>query len=106
MKLIMKYKNIVMSYDIQRLLRKKITVEANTALLSLKTVKGSKLPDDGAALTQERPEFPNTWTETTKQWDQNDSSRMFRARNCPSLFRQIVIPLELGIVKPRSRTNA
>ena len=40
MKLIMKYKNIVMSYDTQRLLRKTITVEANTALLSLKTVSG------------------------------------------------------------------
>ena len=61
------------------------------AFLSLKKdggiVKGSKCPDDGAALTQEGPECPKNWTETTKQWDQNDSSRMFRVRNCQSAFR-------------------
>ena len=48
---------------------KKIIVEANTALLSLKKdsgiVKGSRWPDDGAALTQEGPECPKNWTETT-----------------------------------------
>ena len=61
------------------------------ALLSLKKdseiVKGSKWPDNGAALTQEGPECPKNWTKTTKQWDQNDSSQMFRVRNCPSLFK-------------------
>ena len=75
----------------QEVFSKKIIVKANTALLSLKKdsgiVKGSKWPDDGAALTQEGAEWPKNWTETTKQWDQNDSSRMFRVRNCSSLFR-------------------
>ena len=50
----------------QEVSSKKIIVEANTALLSLKKdsgiVKGSKLPDDGAALTKEGPECPKNWT--------------------------------------------
>ena len=66
-------------------------VEANTAFLSLKKdsgiVNGSEWPDDGAALIQQGPECPKNGTETTKQWDKNDSSQMFRVRNCPSLFR-------------------
>ena len=74
----------------QEVSSKKIIVEANTALLSLKKdsgiVKGSKWPDDGAALTQEGPEFAKSWTETTKQWDQIDWSQMFRVQNLPSLF--------------------
>ena len=43
-------------------LQKKIIVEANIALLSPKKdssiVKGSKRPEDGAALTPERPRCP------------------------------------------------
>ena len=58
------------NYSYPEISSKKIIVEANTALLSLKKdsgiVKGSKWPDDGAVLTQEGPECPKNWTETTK----------------------------------------
>ena len=84
-------KRLALEYVKQEVSSKRIIVDANTALLSLKKdsgiAKGSKWPDDGAALTQEGPECPKNWTEATKQWDQNDLSRMFSVRNCPSLFR-------------------
>ena len=53
----------------QEVSSKKITVETNKALLSLKKdgeiVKGSKWPEDGIAMTHEGPKCP-------KNWSQND----------------------------------
>ena len=67
----------------QEVSSRKIIVEANRALLSLKKdtgiVKVSKWPDDGAVLTQEGPKCYKNWVETTNKWDQNDFTRVLRS---------------------------
>ena len=74
----------------QEVSSKKIIVESNRAVLSLKKdigiVKESKWPDDVAALTQEGPKCRKNCVETTKIWDQNDSNRMIRVRDGLRVF--------------------
>ena len=87
--------------DKQEIFKKKMIVEADSALLPLKKdseiVKESKWHDDGAGLHWLKR--GRIWAEKPKDGIEMTWAEMIRVRNCLSLVREIVIPLELSIVK-------
>ena len=61
---------------------------------------GDTPSEDWAVITREGPKCPKNWDRNDyKNWAEMTWVEMTRVRNGLSLFRLIVIPIELGIVK-------